>query len=246
MKKMLSFFFSLIVFPAFAFAARPLSTNDSGTVGKGGVELEYGVEYVNGFDNEVGMGLAVTAGLFDNLDLAVEVPYAFIDAKQGSDSDGLLDISLSAKFNFIKDNEIFPDSSLSFSYKTDSANDDRGLGTGKPEYSLNGIFSKPLEPFAFHLDLGYTFKEDFEDEDNEDVFTYGLAVEYELNERINLVAEVSGDSVLKRKFHDNSCSALFGFNYSLNDNITLDFGAGTEISRADPDFKVTSGITIGL
>ena len=246
MKRLLSLVVCLIIFPSLVFAARPLSTNDAGTVEKGSAEVEYGVEYVNGFDNEVGMSLAVTAGFLPCLDFGVEVPYAFIDAKEASDSDGVSDVSISTKLNLIKDNEIFPDSSLSFSYKADSGNDDRGLGTGKPEYSLNSIFSKSWEPFAVHLNLGYTFKEDFAEEDNEDAFIYGLAVEYALNEKINLVGEVSGDTVLKGKFHDNSCSALFGFNYLLNDSVALDFGIGTEISHADPDFKVTSGITIGF
>jgi len=246
MKGFISLIVCMMIFPSLSFAARPLSTNDAGTVEKGTFEIEYGIEYVNGFDNETTMSLVITRGLLSNLDLGVEVPYTFIDAKEASDSDGFSDVSISTKFNFIKDNEIFPDSALSFSYKTDSGNNDIGLGTGKPEYSLNSIFSKSWKPFAVHLNLGYTFKEDFVEEDNEDAFTYGLAVEYVLNEKINLVGEVSGDTVLKRKFHDNSCSALFGINYSLNDNVTLDFGVSTEISRADPDFSITCGITLGI
>jgi len=246
MKRLITLIFGLILFPALAFAARPSSISDAGTLDKGSIEVEYGIEYVNEFDNEATMTLAVTGGLLTCLDLGVELPYAFIDAKEASDSDGFSDISISTKFNFIKDNEIFPDSSLSFSYKTDSGNDDRSLGTGKPEYSIKSIFSQAWKLLALHLNLGYTFKEDFEAEENKDVFTYGLAAEYSFSDKINLVGEVSGDTVLEQKFHDNSCSVLLGLNYSLNDKVTLDFGIGTEIARVDPDFKVTSGVTIGF
>ena len=234
------------MFPSLSFAARPLSTNDAGTVEKGTFEVEYGIEYTDGFDNETTMSLAVTRGLLDNLDLGIEVPYGFIDAKQASDSDGFSDISVCTKVILLMDKEIFPDLSLAFAYKSDSGNYDKGLGTGKPEYSLSSIFSKSFESFALHSNVGYSFKEDFDDEDNEDVLTYGLAIEYSLNDKFNLVGEVFGDTVLKRKFQDNSCSALLGVNYAITDNIVLDFGAGTGISRVDPDFKVTLGITIGF
>ena len=246
MKRLLWLLTFLVVYPVLVFAARPLSTNDSGTVDKGSAELEYGVEFVNGFDNEIGITLAATFGVLSFLDFGIEVPYSFIDAKEASDSDGFSDVTISSKLNFIKDHDILPDSALSFSYKTESANDERGLGTGRPEYSLTGIFSKCGEEISLHLNLGYTFKKDFEDTDNEDALTYGLAAEYVLNNKVNLVAEISGDTVLKRQFHDNSCSALIGFNYSLRDNIVLDFGVNTEISHSDPDFKVISGITIAF
>ena len=222
----------LIAFPVLAFAARPLATDDAGTVERGSVEVEYGVEYIKGSDHETAMSLALTTGVLSCLDFGVEVPYLFIDAKEGSDSDGFSDISISTKCNLIKDEDVFPDTALKFSYKTHSGNDDRNLGTGKPEYSLNGIFSKAWEQLSAHLNIGYAFREDFEDEDNEDALTYNLAFEYALSDRTNLMAEVVGETVLKRKFDDNSCSALIGFNHSVGNNVTLDFGVGTGISRS--------------
>lgn len=236
----------LLVFPVLAFAARPLSIDDAGTVERGNVEVEFGVEYVKGFDKEVGISLAVTAGLFSSLDFGVEVPYTFINAKEAKNSDGFSDVSISTKFTFIKDSKTLPDCAIGFSYKTDSGNDGKGLGTGKPEYSINSIFSKAWKSLATYLNLGYAFREDFANMDNEDALTYGVAVEYSLNDNVNLVAEVSGETALKRKFNDNSCSALVGFNYSLSDNVILDIGVGTAISRADPDLKVTSGVTISF
>lgn len=246
MKSFISLILCMMIFPSLSFAARPLSTNDAGTVEKGALEIEYGTEYVNGLDNETTMSLVITRGLLNNLDLGVEVPYKFIDSKEAENENGFSDISICTKLNILNAKEILPDTSLSFSYKSDSANDEKGLGTGRPEYSLNAIFSKSFEQTALHLNIGYSFKEDFADEDNEDTLTYGLAFEYPLNDKFNLVGEVSGDTVLKRKFHDNACSTLLGLNYAITDNITLDLGAKTEISRADPDFSITCGITLGI
>lgn len=246
MRGFISLAICLMIFPQLSFTARPLSTNDAGTVEKGAFEIEHGIEYVNGFDNETTMSLVITRGLLNNLDLGVEVPYKFIDSKEAENENGFSDISICTKLNILSAKEILPDASLNFNYKSDSANDEKGLGTGKPEYSLNAIFSKSLEQIALHLNIGYSFKEDFADEDNKDTLTYGLALEYPLNDKFNLVGEISGDTVLKRKFHDNACSALLGLNYALSDNLTLDLGAKTEISHADPDFTITCGITLGI
>ena len=246
MKSFLSLIVCSIIFPSLVFAARPLSVDDAGTVEKGSFEIEYGLEYVNGFDNEIAMGLVITGGLFDRLDLGLEIPYVFIDAQQADDSNGISDLSVCTKLNLLSDKEAFPDISLAFAYKSDSGDDNKGLGTGKPEYSLSSIFSKSFDPLTLHFNLGYCFREDFSAEDNEDALTYGLAFEYPLNDKLTLVGEISGETVLRRKFHDNSCSSLWGLNYALTDSVTVDFGVGTEISRADPDFTVTAGITIAL
>jgi len=246
MKRLICTAFVFSFFPLMVLAARPLSTDDAGTVDKGAFEVEYGIEYINGTDNETGLCLVVKRGLFSNMDVGVEVPYTFIDSKSASDSDGFSDISISTKLNLLRDKEVIPDVSLGFAYKTESGNDSRNLGSGKPECSLNGIFSKAFESFAVHFNAGYSFKKDFNNEDNEDVLTYGLAFEHALGERANFLAEITGETALARQFNDNSCSALWGVNYLLKDNVTLDFGIGTEISKADPDFKVTSGITVGF
>lgn len=236
----------MILMPVIAFAARPLSTNDAGTLGQGDFEIEYGIEHVNGFDNETAMSLAVIAGMLDALDVGVEVPYVFIDTKEASDSDGFADVAGSLKWNLLKGEKTFPDSALVFAYASESGNDERGVGAGRPEYSLTGVFSKSFDPFSVHLNVGYAFRRDFEEEDNEDGFTYGLAFEYALSEEFTLVGEVSGETVLKREFNDNFCGILFGLNYAIAENITLDLGVGTGISRADEDLRVTYGVTVAL
>jgi len=246
MKVFVSAIATLMVFPSLSFAARPLTTDDAGTVEKGVYEIEYAIDYSNGFDNETAMSLLIKRGIFDNLDLGVQTSYAFIDAKEASDSDGFGDVGICTKFNLIHNKEFFPDTSISFTYTSDSGNDDRGLGAGKPQYSLNSIFSKRFNSVGVHVNIGYVFREDFKEEDNEDTLTCGFALEYPLNEQCNLVGEIFGETALRGKFHDNLCSALFGLNYALNDSLALDFGVGTEISRADADFKITAGITIDL
>ena len=246
MKKFIGFFVCMMMFPLIVFAARPLSTDDAGTVEKGAFEGEFGIEYVKAFDNETNLSLVITAGIFDNLDLGVEIPYLFIDSKEESDSDGLSDVCVCMKLNILRDHSVFPDTALTFNYKSDSGDDRKALGTGRPGFDLTSVFSKSFEPVTCHLNIGYSFRKDFDYEDNKDVLTYGFATEYSLNDTVNLVGEIIGETELEGKFHDNSCGVLVGFNYAINDTITFDVGVGTAISRAEPDLKVTAGVTICL
>jgi len=99
---------------------------------------------------------------------------------------------------------------------------------------------------VLHFNLGYVIKEDLPGEDLRDVLTYGLAIEYPLDEKLNLVAEINGENERRNGFDDNPMSGLVGFNYSFNEIITYDFGIGFEISEASPDFKILTGLILSL
>ncbi len=228
------------------FAARPLSTDDAGTVDKGHFELEAGLEYVNQADKEVVLSLVLKRGILDNLDLGIELPYKFIDFAAGTKTDGFDDLKIITKYNFLEETDALPAMSVSFSLKTDSGNDDKSLGTGEREYAINTILSKSLDKITLHLNLGYVIKDDLPGQNLRDVLTYGLAVEYPLNDKLNLVGEITGENERRGDFDDNQMSGLVGFNYSVSESITYDLGMGFEIAEASPDFKVLSGLTIGF
>jgi hypothetical protein len=235
-----------IVFLTNVYAARPFSTDDADTVDLGAVEIEYGYEYVDGDEKENNHALVFTAGILDNLDLALEVPYQFInraddDGQTKSKSSGFSDIILITKLSIIRDQGTFPDTALSFAYKTESGNDEKSLGTGRPEYIITGIFSKEWESLALHANLGYSLKKEFED-----TFNYNFLIEYPLNEKITLGGEIFGDTVFSGKFNDNAASGRVGFYYAINDRLVFDAGAAWGISKAEPDYSITSGFTFSF
>ena len=234
------------IFVSLSFAARPLSTDDAGVVDKGHFEVEAGLEYTNQLDKELALSLVVKTGIFDNLDLGIEVPYKFIDFGQDAKTDGFDDVKVVSKINLITEKDVLPAISVSFSFKTDSGNDDKSLGTGKQEYAINTILSKSLDELILHFNFGYVIKENLPEQNLRDVLTYSIAVEYPLDEKLNFVAEISGENERRNDFDDNPMSGLSGFNYSISENIVYDLGLGFEISEASPDFKVTTGLTFSF
>lgn len=241
MKKFLVFLGLAFFAASNVYAARPLSADDAGVVDAGAWEMEYGVEYVNDTDDEYNQSVVLKTGIVKNVDIGIEIPYQFIEVQGAKDVNGFSDLVFMSKWNVLSDEDFLSDVALAFSYKTEAGNDEKGLGTGRPEYTFTGIFSKTFDRITYHVNLGCSVKQEFED-----TFNYNLAVEYSLDEKTNLVAEVFGDTVLSGKFDQNAASGLAGFNYALNDSVTYDLGLALGLSDADPEYKVVAGLTIAF
>lgn len=128
---------------------------------------------------------------------------------------------------------------VKITYKTESANNDRGIGSGRPEYSMIGIASKSYANITHFINLGITIKQEAED-----VFVYKAASAFTINEKTEIVSEIKDDTIFSGKFNENSTSALIGFTYDFSKSITWDFGWTLGISKAAPNFKLTTGLTI--
>ncbi|MCM8770611.1 MAG: transporter [Candidatus Omnitrophica bacterium] len=245
-------FLSGFCFVNLVFAARPLSTDDTGTVEKGHFELEFG----GGYFKEVAraeetkevfratfIDLTLTVGLLENWDIGLSIPYIFIDNPEEKNIDGFEDIEISTKYRLLEEKKILPSYALGVAVKTQSANEDKGLGSGQVEVAVNNIFSQAIGKFAFHLNLGYNFLTKRKGQDN--TFFYGLALEYPLiEEKLNLVSEISGETNFSGNFDENITSGLVGFNYALTDWLVFDMGGRFGISKAAAEYEITSGFTL--
>jgi hypothetical protein len=247
MKRALRLFLLLMFFSSAAFAARPLATDDAGTVDRGHLEVEAGFEFVEDTDREYTASTVFTFCFFDGLDIGVELPYHYIDVHSGDDVDGPGDIAFSSKWNFFQEQESLPALSFVLGVKTTSGDEDKGLGSPMRDHSGTLVASKAFGEAVFHINLGYTYAGIPETRKYEDVFSYGMAMEYPLvEEKLNLVAEWVGETNFDGDFDDNPFSALIGITWAFSETAVLDFGAGAGISKASPDYFVTSGITLAF
>jgi len=231
----------VMAFPAGAYAARPLSTEDAGVVDAGHAELEAGFEYVKQSDEEMGLACVFKVGLFNNVDVGVEVPYGFIDVEAGDDVNGLGDVVFCAKYHLWDEGDNTPAVAIVFSLKPQTGDEDEGLGSGELDYGLNTALTKELGAFTAHGNLGYTFVGG-----GEDIFSYGLAAEYPLSEAVNIVGELTGETAFDGAFNENPFQGLVGLNWAWGETVTLDVGVGFPVSDASPDLTVTTGLTVAF
>lgn len=242
-----------------ALAAHPLATDDTGTQGKGKFQLEVVGEYT--YDSE-GSGAnkvrenagalesVFSAGLIDNIDLVVAVPYEWSRVKVGGvvdgDTDGLGDVTLELKWRFFE-KEGFS-LALKPSVTLPSGNVDKGLGAGKVGYGATLIASHEFDPFAVHVNLGYAHSEFKLQEDKEanrrDIWSASVAVTVNVMENLQLVANVGLETSGDKESDTPPAFFIGGAIYSLTDYLDLDLGFKVGLTRPEADFGVLAGVAV--
>ena len=161
-------FFILVVFLTvqisnIAFAGRPLTTDDVWTVEPGHAEFEAGAEYLkySNSDKEYSVYGFLTVGIiWDRLDFGVGVPYLWLRPDGEENENGFSDLEAIAKLRFIDETENFPALAVTVGVKTDTGDEEKGLGTGKTDFIANFIATKEIGNFVLDGNVGYNYRGD--------------------------------------------------------------------------------------
>ncbi len=234
-----------------AFAAHPLITDDTGTQGKGKVQLEfigeYGHEDKDGVrtDNIVIPKIPVLSyGITDSADIVLGVSYLYTKTKEEGTTitdKGISDTSIELKWRFHdKDN-------LSFALKPGitlpTGDDEKGLGAGKTTYHLFFITTKEIKPWAFHLNLGYIRNENKIDERN-NIWHASLASEVEVIKNLKAVANIGVERNPDKTSNTHPAFLLGGLIYSITENIAVDIGVKGGLNKPETDLTFLAGIVL--
>lgn len=249
----------MVVMSGTAFGAHPLITDDAGTNGKGKFQMELNGEFAYDKEKSDGItvkekgyeaGITISAGIFDNLDIVCGLPYQWNRTKEDgtlvSDENGISDIGLELKWR------LFEQNGLSLALKPGltipSGNEDKGLGTGKVCYGATFIASKEIDPFAFHLNLGYThneFKLKADEESNEDnLWHVSVAGTYDVVENLQLVANLGIERNSDKESGTDPSFALIGLIYSITPDVDVDLGFKAGLSKTETDSALLMGLTM--
>lgn len=230
-----------------AMAAHPLITDDAGTQGMGNFQLELNSEYShedeNGAtENAFELSTVLSYGIADTLDLVLGVPYQHIrlkDAGTKETESGLSDISLELKWRF------YEKDGLSLGLKPGvtlpTGDDDRGLGAGKPTYSLFLIGSKEADPWQFHANLGYIRNENKSGE-RRNLWHASLAAMVEAAKDLLVVANIGIERNTDRNVNTHPAFALAGLIYSFSENFDVDLGVKVGLSNPETDYSLLAGL----
>jgi len=238
-----------------AFAGHPLVTDDTGTQGKGKVQVEVGVSFFYDKDRvdelttaktkggEAAVSLAV--GLQDSLDIILSAPYAWYSAKENGArigrEDGIADIAVEAKWRFFEKDgwslAVKPGISLP------TGDEDKGLGAGRVGYRMFFVGTKEFEPFAIHANLGYIRNENKFDERN-DLWHASIAAEVEVLTGLKLMANVGAERNPDPASNNHPSFALGGVSYDIRENITIDAGVKYGLTAPEDDWTLLTGLAV--
>ncbi|MBM4337927.1 MAG: transporter [Deltaproteobacteria bacterium] len=227
-----------------AFAARPLTTDDAGTVEKGKFQVEGGFDFTrqDNHDKEYFPSLTLTYGLFERMDIGIGSGYLFLHPVEGKKVNGLSDAPLKVKYRFFDQKDWIPSFAVSGTLVTPTASKSKGLGSGRADFNLNTIFAWNLsQRWQLYTNLGYTFIGEHRVKNE---FNYSAAGQFVLTDQWTLVGEIFGVNNFNGHKRDDPISGLLGIQHCLiSDKLILDAGVEIGMNKAAPDFRLTVGVT---
>jgi hypothetical protein len=237
---------AVIIYPVESLAYRPFITEDAGVAGKGVAQLEGSWDYLSwdNDDKENVFLLVPVYGITERIELSLEIPYLLHNPQEEKSERGIGDIIFVGKFLLFEEKDLYPAFTVKGVVKTDSGNEEKGLGSGDWDYSIVAVTSKTIGAFMFHAMLGYTFVGDNGDENIRNVYLYGIAVDYILTEKFHFVSEIVGNGHPDRSEDRDPISGLLGITYALSEKVILDSGIRYGFNDSTPKWNFLMGVSI--
>ena len=226
-----------------AQAGPPLLTDDPDTPGNGHWEINLAWTVLQTRNRRLfGLPLVdVNYGLGERLQLKAEVPWLMLQDRRGAPTQsGIGSTNLGVKWRFIDKGKhgfamsMYPQLEV----RTSAASVRKGLTEPGSELRLPIEISREFGPVAVVGEVGYQIVQREKDE-----WIYGLAIAHEINERLELLGEIHGES--KRDLTKNVVVFNVGGRYKLNKNRTLLFSSGRSLrpaSAGQPTWVAYMGI----
>lgn len=242
----------LCQWPMLAHGAHPLLTEDTGTQGACHYQLELTYDSNHhddaaGENREQTVNAVLSVGVLENLDFIVALPYEHVREGGGGSrlsSEGLGDAELAAKWRFYEGGVL--SLALRPALGLPSGNENEGLSADHVIPSLFAVSTYAIDPWSFHLHLGYT--RNFHDgrDQRDHVFHASVAAEYSLSDRLRLVGDASIESNPDRSGDANAVSMVLGLIYSPIPDLDIDLGYRKGLTDAAPDHAWLAGLAFRI
>ena len=231
-------------FPVSAFAARPLTTDDTCTVAKGKVQVETGFDLVrrDNLDSTFSPSVVLTYGVLESMDLGIGGRYLFRYSEEDKDVNGLGDLDLKLKYRVLNEKEWLPSLAIAGRLVIPTASESKGLGSGKVDFNVNLILTRTLsKTMAIDFNVGYTV---IGEGGVDNAFNGSVAARVTISDQWTVVGEVATVNNANGRRSDDLRSALLGTQYQITPNTICD--AGMEVGRTQGAqyFRLTTGLTL--
>lgn len=238
-----------------AFAGHPLITDDTGTQGKGGGQVEIGLSFCYDKDDvdekttlksDGGdLTVEITVRILETLDVVLGLPYAWNTFEENDvrieRAEGIADISFDVKWRFFeKDGWSL---ALKPGFNLPAGDEDKGLGAGRAGYRLFLVGTREFEPVAIHVNAGYVRSENT-NEERKDLWHVSAACEYGVSNELKFLANIGMERNSDSASTNHPAFALGGISYNVTENMTLDAGVKYGLSSTETDWTYLAGLAI--
>lgn len=212
-----------------AHAAHPLLTEDTGTQGKGGWQLEMNVERQHDSGTRATQwGSTLSYGYAETVDLQVGLPYLAGEGKG--------DLALDVKWRFWQRDVL--SLGLKPGITLPTGREERGLGTGRATVGSLLIFSYEPESWSFHTHAGYRHNRN-NIRQHESLKQVSGSIWLKPTAKLKLVSDLSYDESAGTTLRQY----VLGFIYSVTKDFDIDAGVRRGNAPA-VDRALMAGVTL--
>lgn len=250
-----------LMWPAYCFAAHPLITDDTGTLGTSGAQMELSVdrarstsgasfsrsrivprtEEVSTTSRSTLTNLAFTYGWTERVDIALSIPHQRVNATNADRVEGVGDTGIEMKWRFLEKDGV--SIALKPQVLLPTGSERRELGNGKVSYGAIAVAAYEADQFMLLANAGYTYNNNVADA-RKDLWSVSAAAVWKMNPLVQLALDVGTYRNPDRSDNDNPAFAIIGLIYSPIDTLDLDVGIRKGLNQAEPDHAVGAGVTI--
>lgn len=246
---------ALAGFCAPALAFQPLVTDDTGTQGAGGNQLEFSLnedraEAAGKVERSHSLPVVYTRGLSDTLDVYAGLSYARTRADDADDASGSGNPAIGAKWRFYEMGVVGTSLALKpeILLPVSSARENSGLGTGKTSGSLTLIATQEVPFGAVHINAGVNRDRYRDTSGNPDTTTtrVSIAPVWDLNQQWKLALDLGTESAHAAGARVRSNFVELGAIYSPSADLDFALGLVRASDNDDPGTTtdtVTAGVT---
>jgi hypothetical protein len=235
--------------PDFIVPARPTVSNPAQFQRPGVLQLEIGYDANfnsrGSFNTQQDVPLALRFAVSKRflVELDTDSPYSLKDPF-GLTETGFGDTQLGIQAVLQKENESRPGVAFAYYIKLPTADENKGLGTGRIDHNFIGLFSKTVKKTTVDFNAIYLLAGKTSDNGHSSSGQGALAVTQNLTKRFGVQGEVSRTSR-----NDEQPGAMFGLGvvtYQVNRRAVLDSGVRFGLTPFAPRVGVVAGITLGI
>jgi hypothetical protein len=245
---------TLLALAPAAQAMHPLISEDAETQGPGGVLVESNINYLK--DNEFKSSaviVAVTAGIGETMDAAVEMPYLSLrpSAVTGNSESGLSDVVFKFKHRFYERDkkaaerdQFEPTLAYQVMFSQPTGNDASGLGAGRSRWGARVISTTEWKSVEINANIGYESSGQALRRGNftfDDAVLLSLAAKYDRTKPWEPVVELAVIRTKEKDVFTRMVTALAGLIYEPSEHFYADAGVRIGLNEHSGDYGLLAG-----
>ena len=210
-----------------AWAAHPLQTDDTGTQGTGGWQLEVNTDRTQSRPGGVRrsdqqLNTTLSYGLTDQLDLAINQPYSWQRPGDAAHSHGVNDASLGLKWRML-DNAHGWTLALRPTLTLATGSTRQGLGNGRSTLGAELLSALEMGPWQWLANAGFTYNDNTTG-DRKQLWNASTALLYNWGSSWTFAAEWTAARNASHSSPASLHTALLGVIYHHGDKTDIDLG----------------------